>query len=55
LQVTDTTTSEYFAGKDNIAPRPINSVLDLSKIKSIGFEPRDWREDLAEYIKKEGI
>jgi dTDP-4-dehydrorhamnose reductase len=53
LQVTNTTTAEYFAGKEGIAPRPLNSVLDLSKIESIGFEPKDWREDLAEYIKKE--
>jgi hypothetical protein len=28
-------------------------VLDLAKIESAGFRPRDWREDLREYIKKE--
>jgi dTDP-4-dehydrorhamnose reductase len=53
LQVTDTTTAEYFAGKENIAPRPLNSVLDLSKIESLGFIPKDWHEGLAEYINKE--
>jgi dTDP-4-dehydrorhamnose reductase len=53
LKVTDTTTAEYFAGKDGIAPRPLNSTLDLSKLERSGFSPRDWREDLSAYIKKE--
>ncbi len=51
--VTDTTTAEYFAGKANIAPRPLQSSLDLSKIKAAGFTPHDWKQDLGEYIKKE--
>ena len=53
LTVTDTTTAEYFAGKEGIAPRPLKSTLDLKKIQATGFEPRDWREDLKEYIEKE--
>jgi dTDP-4-dehydrorhamnose 3,5-epimerase/reductase len=53
LTVTDTTTEEYFANKPGVAPRPLNSVLDLTKIESIGFKPRDWHDDLTEYIKKE--
>ncbi len=48
-EVTGVTTEEYYQGKDNIAPRPLNSTLDLTKIKSTGFEPRDWREALDEY------
>ncbi|HEX7368335.1 MAG TPA: NAD(P)-dependent oxidoreductase [Candidatus Saccharimonadales bacterium] len=51
--VTDTTTAEYYAGKPGAAPRPLNSVLDLSKIESIGFRPNDWHEDLKVYIAKE--
>lgn len=51
--VTDTTTEEYYKGKENIAPRPANSTFDLSKIEATGFNPRDWRDDLREYIKKE--
>ena len=51
--VTDTTTQEYFATKPDVAPRPLNSVLDLTKIESIGFKPREWPEDLKEYIRKE--
>jgi dTDP-4-dehydrorhamnose reductase len=53
VEVIDTTYAKYSANKPGIAPRPLNSVLDLSKIESIGFKPRDWREDLREYIKKE--
>jgi dTDP-4-dehydrorhamnose reductase len=53
LQVTDTTTAEYFAGKNNIAPRPLKSMLDLAKIQTVGFEPIDWRDSLKEYVRKE--
>lgn len=50
--VTDTTTAEYFANKPNAAPRPVNSVFDLSKLEATGFENRDWREALSEYIQQ---
>lgn len=53
LTVTNTTTAEYFAGKKGIAPRPLQSTLDLTKLKSTGFINNDWRDDLKEYIKKE--
>jgi dTDP-4-dehydrorhamnose reductase len=53
LQVTDTTTEEYFKDRPEAAPRPLNSTFDLSKIRATGFEPRDWHENLSEYIKKE--
>jgi dTDP-4-dehydrorhamnose reductase len=53
LEVTDITTNEYFAGKDRIAPRPLRSELDLSKLKSTGFDSADWQDDLIEYIRKE--
>jgi len=48
--VTDVTTTEYFAGKTGIAPRPLASTLDLSKITATGFAPNDWQADLASYI-----
>jgi dTDP-4-dehydrorhamnose reductase len=51
--VTDTTTAGYYAGKENIAPRPLKSTLDLSKIQATGFESHDWRVDLKNYIDKE--
>jgi dTDP-4-dehydrorhamnose reductase len=43
-------TAEYYAGKPGIAPRPANSVLELGRIRSTGFQPRDWRVALAEYL-----
>jgi dTDP-4-dehydrorhamnose reductase len=43
-------TAEYFADKPQTASRPLNSVLDLSKITAAGFRPRDWHEALTEYL-----
>lgn len=51
--VKDTTTADYYAGKENIAPRPLQSELDLSKLAATVFTSVDWEEDLAEYINKE--
>jgi dTDP-4-dehydrorhamnose 3,5-epimerase len=53
LAVTDTTTEEYFKGKTGIAPRPLKSTLTLDKLEATGFKPRDWHEDLKDYIAKE--
>lgn len=44
-------TAEYYASAEGpIAPRPTHSDLDLSKVRASGFEPRDWTEELAEYM-----
>ncbi|WP_366181071.1 bifunctional dTDP-4-dehydrorhamnose 3,5-epimerase family protein/NAD(P)-dependent oxidoreductase [Actinomyces timonensis] len=48
-EVTPITTEEYFAGQD-VAPRPLKSALDLSRIKSTGFTPGDSMERLDAYI-----
>lgn len=53
LTVTNTTTAEYFKTKPNIAPRPLQSEMDLGKLKSTGFAPKDWQEDLKQYINQE--
>lgn len=53
LTVTDTSTADYFAGKDGVAPRPLQSEMDLAKLQATGFTSRDWRDDLKEYIQKE--
>jgi len=53
LTVTDTTTAEYFAGKEGIAPRPLKSTLDLTKLHHTGFESHNWQDDLKNYIEKE--
>ncbi len=45
------TTADYYAAAEGpIAPRPTHSDLDLSKITAAGFAPRDWAEELAEYM-----
>jgi dTDP-4-dehydrorhamnose 3,5-epimerase len=53
LTVGHISTEEYFRGKENIAPRPRNSDLNLDKLLATGFEPRDWQEELKEYIMRE--
>jgi dTDP-4-dehydrorhamnose 3,5-epimerase/reductase len=47
--VTDTTTADYFAGKQ-AAQRPLNSVLDLGKLRATGFTPRDQWAALEAYL-----
>lgn len=51
--VTDITTAEYYQDKTGIAPRPLGSTLDLSKIEKIGFHPTDWQMELENYVRKE--
>lgn len=48
--VSGVNTEEYFAGKGGIAPRPLNSMLDLSKIISTGLSPASWQERLQQYL-----
>jgi dTDP-4-dehydrorhamnose 3,5-epimerase len=47
--VSTVTTEEYFAGKE-LAPRPLRSVMDLTKLRATGFEPEDARVALARYV-----
>ncbi|MDQ0663743.1 dTDP-4-dehydrorhamnose reductase/dTDP-4-dehydrorhamnose 3,5-epimerase [Arthrobacter ulcerisalmonis] len=47
--VTGVSTEEYFRGKA-AAPRPLNSVLDLSKIQRTGFKPANSLSRMAEYL-----
>ena len=48
--VTPVTTEEYFAGKDGVAPRPLQSALDLTKIEATGFTPEPWQTALDTYL-----
>lgn len=50
--VTPVSTEEYYEGKENIAPRPLQSTLALDKLIATGFEPADWRSELDIYWKK---
>ncbi len=47
--VTGVSTEEYFKGK-SVSARPLNSVLDLSKIKAAGFFPAKAGDRLQEYL-----
>jgi dTDP-4-dehydrorhamnose 3,5-epimerase len=47
--VTGVSTAEYFNGKA-AAPRPLNSVLDLSRLKAAGFHPEPAEKRLREYL-----
>ncbi|MFC0681398.1 sugar nucleotide-binding protein [Lysobacter korlensis] len=49
-RVTPVTTTEYFASRA-AAPRPLNSVLDLTKIEASGFAVPDWNERLERYLR----
>ncbi len=49
--VTGISTSEYYASKDGVAPRPLQSTLDLTKITEAGFTPAKWEETLEQYLK----
>jgi dTDP-4-dehydrorhamnose reductase/dTDP-4-dehydrorhamnose 3,5-epimerase len=48
--VTGISTKEYFSGKEGVAPRPLQSTLNIDKIQKAGFSPREWREALKEYL-----
>ena len=44
-------TAEYYRGLEGpIALRPRHSTLSLDKLRSIGFAPRDWEDELKEYV-----
>lgn len=51
--VTDTSTEEYYRGKEGVAPRPLQSTLSLDKIGSTGFISTDWKTGLKNYIEEE--
>lgn len=51
--VKDITTEEYYKNKDTIAPRPLNSVLNLDKIHGEGFKSKNWKFELKKYVEKE--
>ena len=53
LVTTGISTVDYFKGKSGIAPRPLNSVMDLSKLQASGYTGHDWHEDLRAYVQKE--
>jgi dTDP-4-dehydrorhamnose 3,5-epimerase len=51
--ITPVSTEEYFKDKPGAAPRPLQSTLNLAKIKAAGFAPRDWEQALTEYVQNQ--
>ena len=51
-RVSPQSSADYADSKDQkVAPRPVNSMLDLSLIESLGFRPPDWRDTLEAYLR----
>ena len=51
-KVVPVSTADYYASVEGpIAPRPVHSALDLSKLEETGFHMPDWEEELGEYLK----
>ena len=50
--VVPVTTQEYFGERTGVAPRPLQSTLDLAKITSAGFTPPSWRDRLHDYLRQ---
>ncbi|QBX55892.1 NAD-dependent epimerase/dehydratase family protein [Nocardioides seonyuensis] len=48
--VTPVTTADYYADKPGIAPRPLQSVMSLDRIRATGFEPEDALTALDRYL-----
>ena len=54
-KVVPVSTADYYAGAVGpIAPRPVHSALDLSRLESVGFHMPDWEEELGEYVGSDG-
>ncbi|MGK2348319.1 sugar nucleotide-binding protein [Actinomyces sp. W5033] len=49
-EVSPVTTADYYVGREDTAPRPLRSSLDLSKIEATGFVPGDSMRRLEEYV-----
>ncbi len=50
--VTGVTTEKYYEDKESIAPRPLQSTLNIAKIQAAGFAPREWDKALREYLEQ---
>jgi dTDP-4-dehydrorhamnose 3,5-epimerase/reductase len=53
LAITNTTTADYFADKEGMAPRPLESTFDLSKLEATGFTFTNWKDDLTRYMQEQ--
>lgn len=54
-RVVPVSTADYYASAEGpVAPRPVHSALDLSKLEAAGFHMPDWEEELGEYVGSDG-
>jgi len=53
IQTTDEFIAKKLADGNLVSPRPLQSTLNLDKIKATGFTPRDWETALSEYIEQQ--
>lgn len=50
-RVVPVSTAGYYASAEGpVAPRPVHSALDLSKLEAAGFRMPDWEESLQQYL-----
>ena len=50
-RVVPVSTADYYASAEGpVAPRPVHSALDLSKLEAAGFRMPDWEENLQQYL-----
>ena len=50
-KVVPVSTADYYASAEGpIAPRPVHSALDLSKLEAAGFHMLDWERGLSNYL-----
>ena len=54
-KVVPVSTADYYASAAGpVAPRPVHSALDLSRLEAAGFHMPDWEEELGEYVGSDG-
>ena len=52
-RVVPVSTADYYANSSGpIAPRPVHSALDLSKLEAVGFRMTDWKDELNCYLSR---
>jgi len=51
-RISSVSTEEYYKDKTGIAPRPLQSTLDITKIKNTGLNIPTWETRLTEYLNK---
>jgi len=52
-RIAGVSTEQYYTGKVGIAPRPLQSTLNLAKIRSTNFAPQRWDTALREYLEQQ--